>query len=89
PTFITGGVTPERMEEAYSMGNCLTAAGFDLILKGEDPATLTPERVAERLRFFLDTAKAARERVAPLWGEIFDKCDEDFVKSLPHFFSLA
>ena len=37
PTFITGGVTVERMEEAFSAGNVLTAAGFDLILKGEDP----------------------------------------------------
>ena len=89
PTFITGGVTPERMEEAYSLGNMLTAGGFDLILKGEDPETLTPEKVAEHLLYFIDTATKAREKVNPFWKESSSLSDEEFLQAFPHYSSLA
>ncbi|MBR3837479.1 MAG: hypothetical protein IKJ74_04955 [Clostridia bacterium] len=88
PTFITGGVTPERMEEAYVCGNMLTAAGFDLILKGEDPQALTAKRVAERLGHFLSTAKKARAKVSPFWAKAEDLSDEAFVEKFPHYISF-
>lgn len=88
PTFITGGVNTERMEEAYAAGNILTAAGFDLILKGEDPATLTPEKVAEKLGFYLATAKAAREKVLPWTKGSATLSDEDFLAAFPHYCSV-
>ena len=89
PTFLTGGVTPERMPEAYACGNMLTAAGFDLILKGEDPAALTPEKVAERLNFFIETARTARAEAQPFWKTASALSDEDFVAAFPHCCSLA
>ena len=89
PTFITGGVNLDRMEEAFSMGNVLTAAGFDLILKGEEPSTLTPERVAECLTRYIDTAKAARSKVNPALANIESLSDEEFVLALPNYFSLC
>ena len=89
PTFLTGGVTPERMSEAYACGSILTAAGFDLILKGEDPASLTPEKVAERLTYFIETAKAAREAAQPFWKTASALSDEAFLAAFPHYCSLA
>ena len=88
PTFITGGVNSERMEEAYAAGNILTAAGFDLILKGEDYANLTPEKVAEKLNIYLTVAKSARERVMP-WTKNTEKLtDEEFLAVFPHYCSV-
>ena len=88
PTFVTGGITSERMEEAYAAGNILTAAGFDLILKGEDPATLTPEKVAEKLKFYLVAARNARERVIS-WSKNTEKLtDEEFLAVFPHYCSV-
>ena len=87
PTFITGGVTCERMEEAFAAGNLLTAGGFDLILKGEDPATLTAERVAQRLRTFMGTAKAARDKAMPAMSGAFGS-DEAFLAAFPHYCSV-
>ena len=88
PTFITGGVNPDRMEEAFSCGNVLAAAGFDLILKGEDPLALTAERVAERLSVFINTAKAARAKVNPVISDI-DSLDSDaFFDALPNYCSV-
>ena len=88
PTFITGGVTIERMHEAYEMGNVVTAAGFDLILKGEDPKTLTKERVCERLLMFINAAKTARADVYPELKDIDKMTDSEFICVLPNYFSL-
>ena len=88
PTFLTGGVNNERMEEAYAAGNILTAAGFDLILKGEDPATLTPQKVAEKLTIYLNAAKEARAKVMP-WAQNTEKLtDEAFFAAFPHYCSV-
>ena len=73
------------MEEAYAAGNILTAAGFDLILKGEDPAALTPEKVAQKLTVYLAAAKEARERMQP-WTKDSEKLtDEEFLAVFPHY----
>ena len=88
PTFITGGVTVERMEEAFAAGNILTAAGFDLILKGEDPTTLTPERVAERLGEFLSAAKAARDKHSSALVGCETLTDVAFLEAFPHYCSV-
>ena len=57
PTYITGGVSRDRMEEAFACGNVLCAAGFDVILRELDPKDATAENVAERIRSFVSTAK--------------------------------
>lgn len=88
PTFITGGVNLDRMEEAFSMGNVLTAAGFDLILKGEDTEALTAERVADRLTRYIDAAKTARSKVYSGLDKINLLSDNEFIHALPNFFSL-
>ena len=88
PTFITGGVNLDRMEEAFSCGNVLTAAGFDLILKGEDPKTLTPQIVAEKLSRFINTAKEIRAKINPSLNDLESLSDEEFINTLPNYFSL-
>ena len=88
PTFITGGVNLDRMEEAFACGNVMTAAGFDLILKGEDPATLTPEKVAEKLSLFIETAKAARSKINPALEALHDLSDDEFINAIPNYLSL-
>jgi 2-keto-3-deoxy-6-phosphogluconate aldolase len=88
PTYITGGVTRERMHEAFAAGNVLCAAGFDVVLKGEDPETITPERVAELLRSFVETAKAARAEVNPKFQSMEKMSDEEFLSVLPNYCSV-
>ena len=85
PTFLTGGVSLSRMDEAFAAGNVLVAAGFDLILKGEEPDQLTPERVAECLLSYVNAAKAARAAQQPAFAGIEALDDKDFVATLPNF----
>ncbi len=89
PTFVTGGIHKGRMEEAFTAGNILTAAGFDLILKGEDPATLTPETVAEKLLEYVNAAKEARAKVQPTFAGIERLEDAEFVRALPNYCPYA
>ena len=84
PTYITGGVTPERMEEVFEAGNILCATGFDVILKGIEPANLTPKTVAERIRLFASAAKRARDAVYPSLKDIDGLSDEAFLLALPN-----
>ena len=76
------------MSEAFAAGNVLCAAGFDVVLKGEDPATITPERVAELLQSFVETAKAARTEVNPQLQQLEELTDEEFVAALPNYCSI-
>ena len=89
PTYITGGVTMEWMEEAFAAGNMLCAAGFDVVLRGEDPATLTAQKVAEKLTCFVENAKKTRAAIYPQLENLESLSDEEFVKALPNYCSLA
>lgn len=88
PTYITGGVTTERMEEAFAAGNVLCAAGFDVVLKGEDPATFTAEKIAEKITYFVESAKQARAVYYPQLKDTEQLSDEEFVKLLPNYCSV-
>ena len=88
PTYITGGVTRERMPEAFAAGNVLCAAGFDVVLKGENPETITPERVAQLLCAFVESAKAARAAVNPQLSRLEELTDEEFLAALPNYCSV-
>lgn len=88
PTYITGGVTQERMPEAFAAGNVLCAAGFDVVLKGENPETITPERVAQLLCAFVESAKAARASVNPQLSRLEELTDEEFLAVLPNYCSV-
>ena len=88
PTYITGGITKDRMEEAFSAGNTLCAAGFDVVLKGENPDTLTPEKVAECIVSFVETAKQARCTVYPELQGIEKVSDKEFCALLPNFSNI-
>lgn len=89
PTYITGGVTRERMNDAFAAGNVLCASGFDVVLRGEDPAFLTAQRVAELITSFVETAKAARAEVFPGLKNLEQLSDEAFVKALPNYVSIV
>lgn len=88
PTFITGGVNRDRMDEAFEAGNILCAAGLEVVLKGEKPETLTAERVAELVSLYINTAKEAREKVNPGLKNIENMLDEEFLEALPNYCSL-
>ena len=88
PTFITGGVTRERMEEAFAAGNILCAAGMDLVLKGEKPETLTAEKVADLVTSYINTAKEMREKIIPGLKDVENMSDKEFLKALPNYCSL-
>ncbi len=85
PTYVTGGITAERMEEAFAAGNILCATGFDVLLKGVKPSALTPELVAEKIRFYVDAAKEARGRICSTLKNTECLSDEDFRKVLPNY----
>ena len=88
PTYITGGVTRERMAEAFAAGNMLCAAGFDVVLKGEDPASLTAEKVAALITSFVETAKREREVANPQLRQLEALLDEGFLAALPNYCSV-
>ena len=88
PTYITGGVTRARMPEAFAAGNVLCAAGFDVVLKGENPETITPERVAQLLCACVESAKAARAAVNPQLSRLEELTDEEFLAVLPNYCSV-
>ena len=78
----------ERMEEAFAAGNMLCAAGFDVVLRGEDPATLTAQKVAEKIACFVENAKKTREKIYPQLKGLEKMSDEEFVKALPNYCSV-
>ena len=88
PTFFTGGATLQRMEEVFAAGNLLTAAGFDLLLRDMDPASLTAEAVAAQLTAYMDAARAAREKACPALKDMCRMTDEELVRALPHYISV-
>lgn len=85
PTYITGGITAERMEEAFAAGNILTAAGFDVVLKGVAPEDVTPELVAQKIKVFVDAAKEARAKTCPQLQNTQNLSDEEFRNCLPNY----
>ena len=85
PTYITGGMIPERMEDAFAAGNILTAAGFDVVLKGVARESLTPALVAEKIKIFVDAAKAARAKACPGLQDTEGLTDEEFLQRLPNY----
>lgn len=88
PTFFTGGATLDRMEEIFCTGNLLTAAGFDLILKGEPPHTLTPERVAVAVSNYVRVAQEMRATVCPLLANPSSLSDQKLMDALPNYCSV-
>lgn len=88
PTFITGGVSIDRMDEVFEAGNILCAAGLEVVLKGEKPETLTAERVAELVSLYINTAKEARAKVNPGLKNLERMTDEAFLKALPNYCSI-
>jgi len=88
PTYITGGMIPERMEEAFAAGNILCAAGFDVVLKGVAPEDLTPSLVAEKIRVFETAARTARDKAFPRLQDTKHLSDKEFLQHLPNYCSL-
>ncbi len=88
PTYITGGVTCQRMQDVFASGNLLCATGFDVVLQGEDPKTLTTRQVAQRICKFVTCAKTARAAVYPMLSDTETLSDDDFFPLLPNFCSL-
>ena len=88
PTYVTGGVTIERMDEVFAAGNVLCASGFDVVLKGIDPSLLSPDIVAERLCAFRDAAILARDKARPCFKNAESLSDEAFRLALPNFCRL-
>ena len=84
-TYVTGGVTVERMDEVFAAGNILCASGFDVVLRGIDPETLTAELIAEKLCEFTSAARAARDKVLPELKGCEGLSDEDFRAALPNY----
>ena len=88
PTYVTGGVTPERMEEAFAAGNILCASGFDVVLRGIAPSELTAEIVAKRICSFVTAAKAAQKKARPELIGCEKLSDEEFIKVLPNYCNI-
>lgn len=85
PIFVTGGVKPDTMPQVYQAGAVLTAAGFDLILKGYTPEEVTPELVAEQIKVFVDASKKARAEAMPQLAGLEELSDEEFFARLPNY----
>ena len=85
PTYVTGGITVERMDEVFTLGNILCATGFDVLLRGIEPPELAAEFVAQQLRAFVDAAKEARDKAYPELKNSEALSDEEFLRALPNY----
>jgi len=89
PTYVTGGITKERLAEAYQAGNLLSASGFDVVLKGADAREITANFVARKLSEFVSLAVEERDKAFPSLKNSETMTDEEFCRALPNFCSLS
>jgi 2-keto-3-deoxy-6-phosphogluconate aldolase len=84
PTFVTGGMTPERIPEAISAGAVMVAAGFDLLLK-DKPENISQAEVVRIIKEYLEVTRLAREKQWPEMLEASEKDRQIWLGSLPHY----
>lgn len=76
---------PERLA---LVTDAMRAAGFDVVLRGEDPEKLTAERVAECILSYVQAAKQARTAVYPKLENLETLSNEEFLKVIPNYCSV-
>ncbi len=84
PIMMTGGIrTPEHVREAFEAGAVTVASGFDVTLQRS--RDVTSSEVANAMRTFLESAKAAREAVWPKLAEAVGGDRQVWLDALPHY----
>ena len=68
--------------------NCSSLPRMSVLLGVSCHPFITPERVAELLRSFVETAKAARAEVNPQLGNMEMLSDDEFLSVLPNYCSV-
>lgn len=90
PTFITGGVTLERVGAFIEAGASLLGSGWDLILSNDYAAQREhpdPKALADRLRAFIEATQKARCNMASQF--VLEAEDADYLRLLPHWHPFA
>lgn len=84
PVLVTGGMTRERMPDAFEAGAIVVAGGFDMMLDGHPP-DLDAGRIAETVRRFLETAQKIQGKHYPELATLRDAPDAEWLAALPHW----
>lgn len=85
PIMVTGGMVPETIPTAIAAGAICTGTGFDLTLKGKDPASLTVDDVAAVMKAYMKATKDARAKTYPALAAAEQKDDKTWLAALPHY----
>jgi 2-keto-3-deoxy-6-phosphogluconate aldolase len=85
PIAVTGGMTPERIPEAYEAGTAMVGTGFDLTFKGKS-TDMSVEEMTEINKTYLTAAQEARAKAFPELAAIDDTAsDKEWLAALPHY----
>jgi len=84
PVMVSGGMSLNRISDAFEAGAVTTASGFDLILRGK-PKDITSKEVAEVMRQYFEAARAARESALPELAKAVGGDRQAWLDALPHY----
>lgn len=84
PILVTGGQTPDKMEETFAAGAVAVGTGFDLTLKGR-PADIGVEEIESVMREYATAARAARKKAWPKLAKADGGPKDAWLASLPHY----
>ncbi len=84
PVMLIGGLTPEKIPDAFQTGAVLVGAGFDLSLK-DQPKNVSKKKVVEILKTYLEATRAARAAAWPKMDKAIGGDLKTWLNSLPHY----
>jgi 2-keto-3-deoxy-6-phosphogluconate aldolase len=83
PVFLTGGMTPERLPDAFAAGVTVTGAGFETFLSGQS-AKLNPKEAGAVLRRCVEIARRAQKQKWPGPANLENADMQAWLDGLPH-----
>ena len=84
PLFVTGGMSIERIPEAFEAGAIAVASGFDLTLK--EITEHNANSICEVMKQYQATAMEARKRFYPELSEaLYNQDDDLWLEKVPHY----
>jgi len=84
PILVTGGQTPDKMDETFAAGAVAVGSGFDLTLKGQ-PDNISIEEIEKVMREYANSAKIARAKAWPELAKADGGPINEWLDALPHY----
>ena len=84
PIFVSGGMSIERIPDAFNAGAIMVSAGFDMTLKGYE-SNVSAGVVADVMRNYVEATQQARNQQYPELAAAATEEDQVWLDALPHF----